>query len=111
MTKTTHADIKNVGAHLENSDSLLQGLLDRARSLGETQQILRNWAMEPLSRSLRIANARDGVVVVYADSAAAFTQLRYRQQELLQLLQTTLGKPDLTLEIKMRPAARDGQLF
>ncbi|GAC1632589.1 MAG: hypothetical protein NVS9B10_27250 [Nevskia sp.] len=102
-----HTDAKSVGAHLENSDSPLHGLLDRARNLGNIQQLLRDWAQEPLSRSLRIANARDGVVVVYADSAAAFTQLRYRQQELLQLLREKLANPALTLEIQMRPSAQN----
>ncbi len=103
-----HADAKNVGAHLDHPDSPVHELLQRARRLEETQQVLREWAREPLSRSLRIANERDGVMVVYADSAAAFTQLRYRQQELLQVLREQLGSPSLKLEIKMRLAAQNG---
>lgn len=100
-----HPDAKNVGAHLVNPDSPLHALFDRARGLTVIQQFVRQWAGEPLGRSLRVANERDGMVVVYADSAAAYTQLRYRQQELLQVLQSRLGNALLKLEIKMKPTA------
>lgn len=103
-----HADAKNVGAHLDNPESPVRALLDRARGLGTIQQLIRDWAGEPLAQSLRIANDREGVVVVYADSAAAFTELRYRQQELVQLLKARPGSSTVTLEIKMRPAAQSG---
>ena len=108
MTKTTAPDGKNVGAHLDAPDSSVGLLLSRARGLGELQQTLSEWAAEPLARFLRIANLRDGVVVVHADSAAAFTQLRYRQQELVQVLQERLQDPVLTLQIRMVPAASHG---
>ncbi len=103
-----HADAKNVGAHLDNPESSIRALLERTRTLADIQQILRDWAAEPFAHSLRIANTRDGIVVVYADSAAAFTQLRYRQQDLLQVLQRKLGNAALKLEIKMRLAAQNG---
>lgn len=103
-----HADAKTVGAHLDQPGSPVQTLLHRAQHLGDIQQLLRDWAHEPLAHSLRIANERDGVVVVYADSAAAYTQVRYRQQELLNLLRQRLGPAYQKVEIKMRPAAQNG---
>lgn len=106
-----HADAKNVGAHLDKPGSPVHRLLHQARRFGEIQQILRqilrDWTLEPLARSLRIANERDGVVVVYVDSAAAFTQLRYRQQDLIQAMRDRLNSNSLMLEIKMRPAAQN----
>lgn len=104
-----HPDAKSVGAHLDSPGSPLHALLDRARGLTTLQQLVRQWAGEPLGRSLHVANERDGIVVVFADSAAAFTQLRYRQQELLQALQARSGNTLLKLEIKMRPAAQNGR--
>ena len=101
-----HADDNRLGAHLVHPDSPVQGLLRQAGRLEGIQKMLRDWAREPLASSLRIANEREGVVVVYIDSAAALTQLRYRQQEMLQVLRDGLGKPTLTLEIKLRPASQ-----
>ena len=104
--KPLHADAQSIGAHLDSSESPVLALLRRARSIEEIQLILREWAADPWSRALRVANARDGIVVVLADSAAAFTKLRYRQQDLLLLLRQKLGNPDLRLEIKLRTVAQ-----
>lgn len=101
-----HADDDRLGAHLVHPDSPVQDLLRQASRLEGIQKMLRDWAREPLASSLRIANEREGVVVVYVDSAAAHTQLRYRQQEMLQLLRDGLGNPSLSLQIKMRPASQ-----
>lgn len=101
-----HAENNRLGAHLVHPDSPVHGLLRQASRLEAIQKMLRDWAREPLASSLHIANEREGVVVVYVDSAAAHTQLRYRQQEMLQLLRDRLDNPSLSLEIKMRPASR-----
>ncbi len=105
-----HADAENVGAHLDNPDSPAHELLRRAQRLGEIQrilrEILRDWSLEPLAHSLRTANERDGVLIVYADSAAALTQVRYRRQDLLKALQERLAPAPEKLEIKMRPSAQ-----
>lgn len=105
--KPLHADAQSIGAHLDSSESPVLALLRRARGIEEIQHILREWAAAPWSRALRVANARDGTVVVHADSAAAFTQLRYRQQELLELLRLKLGNPALQLDIKLRTVAQN----
>lgn len=102
-----HAEDKPLGAHLIHPNSPVQGLLRQASRLEGIQKMLRDWVREPLASSLRIANEREGVIVVFVDSAAAHTQLRYRQQEMLQVLREGLQKPSLQLEIKMRPASQD----
>ncbi len=101
-----HAEDDRLGAHLIHPDSPVQGLLTQARRLEAIQKRLRDWAREPLASSLRIANEREGTVVIYVDSAAAHTQLRYRRQEMLQFLRDGLDNPSLNLEIKMRPASQ-----
>jgi len=96
------ADAKNVGAHLELPDSPVGELLRRARWLAEIDQIFRDWVPAPIARAMRVANFRDGIIVIYVDSAAALTQLRYSEQELLQVLTQRLKPPCKKLEIKIK---------
>jgi len=107
VNHSMHAEDNRLGAHLIHPDSPVQGLLRRASRLEGIQTMLRTWAREPLASSLRVANEREGVVVVFVESAAAHTQLRYRQQDMLQVLRDGLGNPTLQLEIKMRPTSQD----
>lgn len=104
-----HADAENVGAHLISPDSPVAALLARARHLEAIQKIVRDWAPSPLDRALRIANLRDGSVVLVVDSAPALTQLRFRQQELIELLRQRLNSPSLQVEIQMQPVSPSGQ--
>ena len=104
-----NADAENVGAHLLSQGSPASALLARARQLEMIQSMIRDWAQAPLASALRIANERGGVVVLHVDSAAALTQLRFRQQELLQLLRQRLDSPSLQLEIQLRPASQIGR--
>lgn len=103
-----HADDDRVGAHLLLPGSPVQALLRQANRLELIQKLIRDWACEPLANSLRVVHERDQVLVVYVDSAAAFTQIRYRHQELQQFLSTRLENPALQLELKMRPTAQIG---
>ncbi|HET7797160.1 DciA family protein [Nevskia sp.] len=103
-----HADDDHVGAHLSLPGSPVQALLRQANRLESIQRMIRDWAREPLANSLRVAHERDQTLVIYADSAAAFTQIRYRQPELQQFLSVRLENPALKLDIKMRPAAQMG---
>lgn len=83
-------------------------LLARAGRLAVIQTAIREWAGEPLASSLTIANERDGVLVVYAASAAALTQVRYKQQELIQFLRERHLVTATKLEVKINPTARSG---
>ncbi len=100
-----HADDDRLGAHLTLPDSPLQRLLLTAGRLEAIQGMIRDWARAPLAGFLSVANERENVIVIHVASAAAHTQLRYRKQELLQILQERLKKPALRLEIKVRPAS------
>jgi hypothetical protein len=101
-------DAVGIGSFLNDSGSALQPLLARAGRLAEIQTAIRDWAGEPLASSLTIANERDGILVVYAASAAALLQVRFKQQELIQFLHERLGLASTKLEVKINPAARDG---
>jgi hypothetical protein len=47
-------------------------------------------------------------LVIYAASAAALTQVRYKQQELIHFLRQRLGLASTKVEVKINPSARSG---
>lgn len=104
-----HPDAKNVGAHLDETVSHVRDLLGRARQLAEIDAAVRTWAQEPLSGSLRVANMHNGVLIVFIENAAAYTALRYRQQELMEALRQRFGMTIDKIEIKTMPNVRSGR--
>ena len=108
MKPPREPDAKGIGACLNDPGSSVHSLLARAGQLAEIQTAIRDWACEPLASSLIIANERDGILVVYAASAAALTQVRYKQQELIHFLRQRLGLAFTKIEVKINPSARSG---
>ncbi len=100
-------EARELGTFLDKPGSSTHSLLARARRLSEIESAMREWAGEPLALSLSVANEREGTLVVFTTSAAALTQLRYRQQELIRFLHQRLGLILHKLEIKNTPTARD----
>jgi hypothetical protein len=101
-------DAIDIGAHLSGPGSSLHKLFARAGQLAAIQAAIAEWAGEPLASSLNIANERDGTLVIYAASAAALTQVRFQQQELIHFLREQLGLSVTKLEAKINPAASGG---
>lgn len=101
-------DAVDIGAHLSDPGSSLHKLFARAGQLGAIQAALAQWAGEPLASSLNIANERDGTLVIYAASAAALTQVRFQQQELIHFLRQRLGLNITKIETKISPPASGG---
>jgi hypothetical protein len=97
-----------IGECLQAADSPAHPLWARLDRLVQIQSAIAEWAGDPLARSLSVANVRDGLLFLYADSAAALTQVRYRQTELLAFLRSRLGGEALKLEVKVSPSARSG---
>jgi len=109
MTGRPPSEARSLGACLNDAGWQAGRLLARADRLLRIESALREWLADPrLARSLRIANERDGRLVVYAASAAAATLLRYRQQELIQFLRLKLGLDATSIEVKIRPPAPGG---
>ena len=108
MKPPREPDAKGIGACLNEPGSSLHSLLSRAGQLAEIQSAIRDWAGEPLASSLMIANERDGTLIIYAASAAALTQVRYRQQELIHFLRQRLGLAFTKVEVKINPSAGSG---
>lgn len=108
MTPPRETDAQGIGAYLGNADSSLHKLMTRVAQLTEIQTLIRDWAGEPLASSLSVANERDGTLIIYAASAAALTQVRYKQQELIQFLHQRLDLTSKNIEVKISPTARSG---
>jgi hypothetical protein len=108
MKPPREPDARGIGACLSDAGSSLHKLLARAAWLTEIQKVVRDWAGEPLASSLMVANERDGTLVIYAASAAALTQVRYKQQELIHFLRQRLVFTSEKLEVKINPSARSG---
>ena len=108
MKPPREPDALGIGACLNDPGSSLHHLMARASHLAAIQTAIRDWAGEPLASSLTIANERDGILVVYAASAAALTQVRYKQQELIQFLRERLVSASTKLEVKISPSAKSG---
>lgn len=105
MTLKQQSEPKNIGACLNDAAFPTRGLWAHAGRLTQIQSALHEWAGEPLAHSLSVANERDGLLIVYAESAAALTQVRYRQQELIQFLLQRVNLRAIKLEVKIRPSA------
>jgi hypothetical protein len=89
--------------HLLLRSSPLSKLLGHARQLAAADQILRESLGSPLADHVRLANLRDGRAILHVDSAATLTLLRFRQQELLQVLQSRAGIECDRLELGIDP--------
>jgi hypothetical protein len=109
MVSRPPSEARTLGACLNDAGSAARSLLARADRLLQIESALREWAEDArLARSLRIANERGGRLLVYADSAAAATTLRYRRQELIQFLRQKLGLNATAIDVKIRPPAPGG---
>jgi len=94
---------RTLAEHLLLHSSPLSKLLGQARQLAAADQVLRQTLGPPLGNHIRLANLRDGLAILHADSAATLTLLRFRQQELLQILQSRAGVECCRLEFGIDP--------
>lgn len=97
------AELTPLHGRLNAAPGELEGLLQRARQIQAVQQACQRWSTEPWMASIRVANVRDGTLVVHSDSAAALTALRYRREALLGFLRDRYGWPLTRLEARVRP--------
>lgn len=97
MKQDNPSEAKSIGAILGGDRSRVRTLLDEAQRLETLQSGLNDWtarharmpagcAEVPTGISLRVVAERDATLVIYGNSAAALTAIRYRQDELLSYL-------------------------
>jgi hypothetical protein len=95
----------NAGAFLDRAEDIGQ-LMSKARQLLELRRTVVRLLPEGLSRSCTVANARQGRVVMYADSSVAAAKLKLLLPALRsQLLES--GQNVTSLAVEVQPPSRN----
>ncbi|TXH04428.1 MAG: DUF721 domain-containing protein [Nevskiaceae bacterium] len=89
---------------LQQQPASIRGVMARAQRLAQINRALQQqWAAEPWIQAVRIANIRENVVVIYAQTASALIPLRYRKTALLAFLQQRFELTCNEIDAKVRP--------
>lgn len=78
-------------------------LLRRARLLEQVQDLVRRELEPATAPAVRVANIRDGVLVLYASHAAAATRVRFASRKLLEQLRAQMRIDVWSLEVVTLP--------
>lgn len=84
----------------------LLGLLTRVDRIDLLNRALRGWTTEPWLNAIRVANASDEALILFADNAAVLTTLRYKREALLLYLREQYGQPFSRIEARVRPKSK-----
>jgi len=79
--------MKHIGELVEGAQNILQQLWEKNVHLQQINQTLPTILPQPLARHCRVVNLREKTVVIYTDSAAWATRLRYLIPTILQAWQ------------------------
>src|SRR5688572_28936884 len=99
------ADPRRLNHFLGEASPTVSALLVRAQMLERVEQALQEWLGEPWSSSIRVANLRGDSLIVFADSAAALTKLRYSRDDVLAHSRQRLGLDCNSLIMKVKPTS------
>ncbi len=95
--------LKNIVQLLKGSPDALQAVLNHTQRLEVLNRTLRGCIPAPLNQHCQVANLRDNMLILHADSSAWALKLRYSSRVLLQQLRQR-GVPGLSaIEVKVRP--------
>ena len=95
--------LKNIVQLLKGSPDALQAVLSHTQRLEVLNRTLRGCIPAPLNQHCQVANLRDNILILHADSSAWALKLRYSSRVLLQQLRQR-GVPELSaIEVKVRP--------
>ncbi len=81
----------------------MERIARHSEALMQLQRRLRDLLPSPLAEHCHVANARGRTIIVYVDSAAWATQLRFLSD---QLAKTLLGEGGGRLKVRVRPSSR-----
>ncbi len=88
---------------LATNPESLQAVLAHTQHLETLNRVLRDCLPAPLNQHCQVANLRNNILILHADSSAWALKLRYNNRTLLQQLRQK-GLPALnSLEVKVRP--------
>ncbi len=79
--------MKHIGELVEGAQNVLQQLWEKNQQVQQVNQTLPNILPKPLLQHCRVVNVREHTAVIYTDSAAWATRLRYLVPQILQVWQ------------------------
>lgn len=79
--------MKNIAQLIEGTQNILHQLWEKNQHVQQVNQTLMLTLPSPLSKHCRVVNLREQTAVIYADSAAWATRLRYLIPDILQAWQ------------------------
>lgn len=106
----TNAEPAQLHGRLQQQSGDIENLLQRVRRIETLDRVLHQWTTDPWLAAIRVANLRGDTLVVFADTAAAATMLRYRREDLLAYLRRQHGPEIGRLEVKVRPGSARGRV-
>ena len=77
---------RTLAEHLLRPNSPISGLFQQLRHLASANHRLGQALGAPFADRVRLVNVRQDTAIIHVDSASTLTLLRFRQQELLQIL-------------------------
>ena len=87
--------IKKISHALSQDNQNLAHILEQVVHLKRLDEFLKSFLEKPLGNYCRVANLRDGCLIIEVDSAAWATQLRYLTPDLLNALRSKGKMPQL----------------
>lgn len=97
------AELAPLHGRLLQQPGEFDNLLQRIRRIEALDHALRLWLGDTSPGAIRVANLRGETLVVFADSAASLTSLRFQQEALLAYLRERHGIPLSRIDAKVRP--------
>lgn len=96
-------------AHIDLFNKLSVDITGKANFLGKLNQQVKD-ILPHAEKTCRVANFRDGILVLECSSSAWATRLNYERQHLLSSLRKTMLPSLMTIEIKINPALAQAEI-
>lgn len=100
-----YSSVMATGKHISNllasQSSGLQNLMEKAAVLDQLTRNLRGFLDAPLNQHISVANIRDRILVITADSSAWLTMARYQAPVLLDFIRQETGLELVKIHFKV----------
>ncbi len=94
---------RSFGSIVAGGSGVVKRIARHSEALMQLQRRLRDLLPSPLAEHCHVANARGRTIIVYVDSAAWATQLRFLSDQLAKAL---LGDSGGRLQVRVKPSSR-----
>jgi hypothetical protein len=97
---------KAIGQFLTSGSSELSAAIGRARALNKLSTDVLQHLPSGLAHHCQVANYKENILILHAESASWATQLRFQAPAILKLLQEKqIVKNNCRIEVRVRPKA------